>query len=576
VELYYTPTYDPDRNVLYVSRMDGSTVCLSILTGQVLWYFYENNGYGMFSTPLYAENKLFLGNGRAGFVCVDPDTHAALWRFNFSTYLGYPFQDGVCAPAYDNGYIYFATQTGHFFCLRSSDGACMWHYFKSCWRQNSLLLSDDKVYAMNDNGNLECRNRSDGSLSWATTLTGTTDGNLALCGTMLIVPGDSWRLWGLNMYTGAKSWCTTLTGNFARNTPFAACGKVYISACHGDYFGLDGQTGKVEWQYHHGVQLTFVDWAEADGNLFVACRDGRIFSFEPVTPGDPVTCACNLDGYYTPQPTPTPTQTSTFTFTPTPTKTDTPTKTQTFTVTDTPSLTPTPTITSTPTPTPTATQAPGPNCTLTIGYWKNHSKYSVKQSQNTPWPVSEDTLLCGMSWYDILQSDPEGNDWLNLAHQWIGAELNTANGASAPSGVQNALAQAEALLSGNCAFMPKDQTALATQLTVLLESYNSGRIGPGHCKENVPSPVIFPNPAGGQEPVYVQMPDYAGAMDVDLEVYTMAFRKIRDDHFSQVPGSADLPLSLLDKQGIPIANGLYYVKVKTRMGHWNSKLLVLR
>jgi hypothetical protein len=31
-ELYYTPAYDPDRDVLYVCRMDGSTVCLSVQT----------------------------------------------------------------------------------------------------------------------------------------------------------------------------------------------------------------------------------------------------------------------------------------------------------------------------------------------------------------------------------------------------------------------------------------------------------------------------------------------------------------------------------------------------------------
>lgn len=316
VELYYTPTYDADRNVIYLCRMDGSTVCLSVLTGEVLWYFYENNaaGVGQFCSPVYVNNRLYVGNGGAGFCCLDPDTHQVIWRFDFSAYFGAAFRDGVCTPAYDNGFIYFCTRNGHMFCLRESDGGCQWHIHENCWRQNALLLSDNYVYSMANQGTLSCRNRSDGSLVWSTGLTGTTDGNLAICGTLLIVPGDSWRLWGIDMFTGRQVWCTMLMGNFARNTPFVSCGKVYISACHGDYVGLDGQTGRIEWQYHHGVEYTFVDWAEADGNLFVACRDGRIFCFEPVTPGNPANCVCNLNS--TPVATPTPSSTPTLTLTP--------------------------------------------------------------------------------------------------------------------------------------------------------------------------------------------------------------------------------------------------------------------
>ncbi len=322
VELYYTPTYDPDRNVLYVSRMDGSTLCLSVMTGEVLWYFYENDaaGVGEFSSPLYVNNRLYVANGGAGFCCLDPDTHQVIWRFDFSAYMGTAFRDGIGTPAYDNGSIYFSTRNGHMFCLRETDGHCQWHIHENCWRQNGLLLSDNYVYSMANQGTLSCRNRADGSLVWSTGLTGTTDGNLAICGNLLIVPGDSWRIWGIDMNTGAQVWCTKLMGNFARNTPFVSCGKVYISACHGDYVGLDGQTGKIEWQYHHGVEYTFVEWAEADGNLFVGCKDGRIFCFEPVTPGNPALCVCNLNS--TPVPTAVPTATPTLT--PTPIATTTP------------------------------------------------------------------------------------------------------------------------------------------------------------------------------------------------------------------------------------------------------------
>lgn len=101
--------------------------------------------------------------------------------------------------------------------------------------------------------------------------------------------------------------------------------KVYISACHGDFICLDGQIGRIEWDYYHGVELTFVEWAEADGNLFVCDREQRMFCWEPQVPGDPADCVCNLDPDRPVPPTPTRTPTSTVTKTSTPTVTATPT-----------------------------------------------------------------------------------------------------------------------------------------------------------------------------------------------------------------------------------------------------------
>ena len=181
-----------------------------------------------------------------------------------------------------------------------------------------------------------------------------------------------------------------------------------------------------------------------------------------------------------------------------------------------------------------------------------------------------------MTWYQILFTQPQGNAWYILAHQWIAAELNLANNASVPPQVQNALAQAATLLTGNCSSMSASQSALATQLTGLLDEYNSGIIGPGHCPDGANTVIVYPNPANGRDEVYLQLPDYPGALDVNVKVYTTAFRKVYEEDFRQIRGSADLPLRLADKVGAPLANGLYHVIVQTPIGRWNGKLLVLR
>ena len=602
--VYATPTYDSDRNVVYVCLMNGMTYCLSPQTGQVLWHFAGNSTTAMFCSPVYADGRLFTGNGSAGLVCVDPDTHQALWHFNFSDYFGYSFRDAVGTPAYDGGYLFFATRTGHFFCLRASDGTCIWHVVDTCWRQNGLLLSDDYVYALNNGVDIFCRKRSDGSLVWSTTATeaagDTSDGNLAICGTMLIVPGALQTIWGLNMYTGQPVWKTQTTGNFARNTPFVVCGKVFISGCHSNYFGLDGQTGTLEWQFPN-AEHTFVEWAEADGNLFTASNDGTIFCFEAVSPGDAAACQCNLIGGPTPTltgtstPTPTPTSTPsgtptstgtptrTPTGTPTPTFTGTPTNTNTLTATYSPTSTGTPTFTDTPTGTPTATATVTPtftpfeNCTLTQGYWKNHDG----------WPLSQNTLLCGMTWYNILQTTPSGDAWYILAHQWIAAELNQAKGASVPSNIAAGMAQAQTLLTANCATMPADEVTLATQLSTLLDNYNSGIIGPGHCAADTTTdqPVLYPNPSTVGGPVYLHLTGLRGSADVNVKIFSLGYRKVVERSYAQVQPGIDPSFEPVDTMGTPLANGVYYVEADYWNGpqgsgasfvHWIGKMLVLR
>lgn len=364
--LWNAPCYDPDRNRLYVGCTNGDTVALDPQNGNVLWTFdhQSNSGPVQYSSPLYVNGKIFVGNGGLGFICLDPDTRAVIWHFDFSAYFGTDHQDSTCTPAYDNGSLFLATFNGDLFSLNASTGAVQWHVKQNMMHYSCPLLSDEYIYSLGCYSQVECRSRVDGSLIWTAdthTVIGETDGNMSLCGDVLIVPGDSWRVWGLNRYTGAKLWCTLLTGNFARNCAFTVCGKVYISACHGDYYSLDGQTGQIEWRLHHGVEQTFVGWSEADGQLFVSNRSGVMLCFTSTNPGNPANCVCNLNATpvanYTPYATPTAIQyvlsncINPPTWTMTPTISLTPTPTLSPTISFTPTQTYSPTLTYTPTPT---------------------------------------------------------------------------------------------------------------------------------------------------------------------------------------------------------------------------------
>jgi hypothetical protein len=131
-------------------------------------------------------------------------------------------------------------------------------------------------------------------------------------------------------------------------------------------------------------------------------------------------------------------------------------------------------------------------CTATVGYWKNHTKYSAAKRDAT-WDKigaqAEDTpfFLSGKSYLDVLKTPTKGNAYYILAYQYIAATLNVLRGASAPDDVMNALAESQKLFEqykpGQIAAM-KASNPVRQQFIeygALLDKYNNGKTGPGHC-----------------------------------------------------------------------------------------------
>lgn len=126
-------------------------------------------------------------------------------------------------------------------------------------------------------------------------------------------------------------------------------------------------------------------------------------------------------------------------------------------------------------------------CTLTPGYWKTHSVYGPAPYDDTWASIGEDTafFLSGQSYYEVLWTPPSGgNPYYILAHAYIAAELNQLNGASIPDDVLSAFDKATALFEK---YAPDqvDRSLRGDFLSVaeILDNYNNGLIGPGHCSE---------------------------------------------------------------------------------------------
>lgn len=126
-------------------------------------------------------------------------------------------------------------------------------------------------------------------------------------------------------------------------------------------------------------------------------------------------------------------------------------------------------------------------CTLTQGYWKNHTWPMHPLFPTQPldqWAAENDWTFfdSGRDWKDILGVAPRGDAYYILAHQYIAAILNAYNGAYLPPEVQQTIGKAYLW------FADASVRATTSRDTVigwasLLDDYNKGKLGVSHCRD---------------------------------------------------------------------------------------------
>jgi expansin (peptidoglycan-binding protein) len=89
-------------------------------------------------------------------------------------------------------------------------------------------------------------------------------------------------------------------------------------------------------------------------------------------------------------------------------------------------------------------------------------------------------------------------------------------------------------------------------------------------------PVIYPNPADGTQPIAIHVPGLAVPSDIRVQIFTLAFRKVQEQYSPRAPLGVDITINLVDKNGKPLASGLYYVVVTVNNNRFVQKLLILR
>ena len=333
---------------------------------------------------------------------------------------------------------------------------------------------------------------------------------------------------------------------------------------------------------------------------------------DSMTPTATFTITPTASPTFTPTPTSTPTNTSTPTptftgtwYTPTPTNTGTATWTSTNTTTHTPTGTTTnmPTNTATCTPTETNTITPtagiigtplaaasqmvnplalttvtagGATVVLSAGSFSQPATVTVLEYASSSAPAPQGALQVSFM-PDVFHIDAGGLEPQSGASVTITLPYDPA---SIPSGYTPADLAIAYFNGTSWVTLPTTVNTTDDTVTVVTNHFSWWAVV---LRLHTPTPAagvgnhyeLYPNPATGGQ-VSIVVPNGVGSGDLKIQIYTVGYRKVQDLVIPQVVSGSTVTLRLLDKAGVQLSNGLYYLVVDGIQGKAILKLIALR
>ncbi|MBI2546385.1 PQQ-binding-like beta-propeller repeat protein [Candidatus Woesearchaeota archaeon] len=225
----------------------GFVYALNENTGKFLWKYQTQKGVSH-SLPLFADNKVFVGDDSGNIYALNADNGNLIWK----KYLEYA-EVVHSSPAYYNGVIFVGTEgsqrnnamPSHLYALDAENGKELWR-FKVDYIQGKLNLIhatpailDGIVYVGAENGYFYALNAKDGSLIWKNKIA-----------------------------SGAEE----LIGVSAAAA--LGYGKVFIGTYEGKFLALDQKDGKIVWEYNFGKANADSSPVLADNKVYFGVGEG--------------------------------------------------------------------------------------------------------------------------------------------------------------------------------------------------------------------------------------------------------------------------------------------------------------
>ncbi len=212
---------------------------------------------------------------------VEPPFKVA-WRINGRKLLEY-------SPVLVDGSIYTINNNGEALSAKTRNGKIRWRRKVASRNASSPAYSDGMLYLANlEPGQVLGLNAKNGVQRWKRRLPGRTESSPVVVGKKVIVGCECGTLYAFDKKSGKTLWEAGLPGEI-KAAPAVSDGVAYVGDYSGQFSAVRIDDGSIKWQSgsqggSFGRAGDFYSTAAvAFGRVYVASKDGRVYSFEKET-----------------------------------------------------------------------------------------------------------------------------------------------------------------------------------------------------------------------------------------------------------------------------------------------------
>jgi eukaryotic-like serine/threonine-protein kinase len=232
-----------------------------------------------------------------------PKLTAVLWRFRAKARI-------LSSPAVSDGSVFFGSDDGSIYRVRSSDGVRIWSYETGGPVRSSPAVANGLVFSGSSDGFVYALDEKTGNVRWRFKTQGErrftapgihgirpstemmpdpydllTSSPTVENGTVYIGSGDH-NIYAIDAGRGTLRW-KFKTGDVVHASPAIADGTVYVGSWDRYFYAIDSRSGSLRWKFLTGDdrviynQIGIVGSAAVEnGRVYFGCRDSHFYALD--------------------------------------------------------------------------------------------------------------------------------------------------------------------------------------------------------------------------------------------------------------------------------------------------------
>jgi outer membrane protein assembly factor BamB len=255
-----------------VSNSIESVVAFDLRNGKTLW----KHRYGDIEvSPLLMHGKLYVGNTRGDFFCIEPGNGTMIWKYQIPENT---VHDGFhSSPAGEGSNVVIGGEDGMVYCFDAEKGTERWRVKTGASVFATPSIADSVVFVGNIAGTMFALDLRSGRTLWRYETHSPIYGNAAIADAAVFFGNLAGALIALRADSGNAIWRTTLEGPI-NSGPVVAGSYLYIGTLKKFLYGVRVRDGNVAWSHELNGRVK-TSPAAVHGQLLVATDDWTIVSF---------------------------------------------------------------------------------------------------------------------------------------------------------------------------------------------------------------------------------------------------------------------------------------------------------